>query len=992
MRKRRHFLRSIAIALAVLLAFSGNSSMAVQAAQSAVVRDVNALADDPAIGELKLVYGDEALADEDAFVLLIMGDGFTAEEQDKFYTEAKNTADYIMTCSPYDEFMDAVKIYALGVTSNESGVQGENAASEAEAAEDVRDTYFGASFWTWGMQRLVDLTEEGAAKGNAIRDSVLPTADYIAYLVNSTTYGGSGGEYCIASLNSQSLEMMLQEMGHTVAGLSDEYYAAGYEYENSNLTQESDPAKVSWSRFIGKNGIGVYDWGGVSGIGWYVPHTGCKMQYLGAEYPFCEVCKEELRKAISADSNVTEIFFQTYADEFAAGAGKDMKEYFILRKGTNEITGDKLGDALTLTYKNADGNVVDGIPNEAGTYTIEASFAGNDIYDACSMTVSYTIDAVSISLDISSKNQDGKPAELKYSVDYGEEYSIGISYYGYQYYGYYTYDEYTSYMVSDTLDTSDDVYNVVYYKYDSYNSEYLAYEEYQTKEGPSGPGNYTVTFTVYDKEGNELGEKSVNYNIYLNTEAITDNNDYTYYGASDYGNNKNILIYGEGFTEEEQDKFLELAGDLVNGILSTEPFKETALYFNFMAVECISDESGIGTAAKDTFFHLTYDENGAIVPSYTATDIATNLASSIKQYYDGCIVIVNDDKASDSSTYHYDYSSYAYFHTIYVTPDAKGIEYAADELINHLLLNEVGYRAETDAEKGAQRLALIDTLFYEYAPVIVSRAYDERFTEDGTAFDLTSSFKVYYDSEELSNVPLALTYYTDNAGKPGEKLDGAPSKAGTYHVLAETVPNDVDGWLWYVPEGGTDDDGIWIGLSRGWTTYTIAEAEKEPETTTSGINYVVMDVIDGDGTYIKGTEGTLTVRANGEFAKFQGLKLDGEAVDSSNYTAKAGSTIVTLSNAFLETLAEGNHTLTFVYFDGEASMTFSVEAAQTETSATEAETESQTEAETVTEEPEATAPSTGAGSMAAWLVLLMVSASGIVVLCYNRKVGKHAEM
>ena len=69
-------------------------------------------------------------------------------------------------------------------------------------------------------------------------------------------------------------------MGHTVAGLSDEYYAAGYEYENSNLTQESDPAKVSWSRFIGKNGVGVYDWGGVSGIGWYVPHNGCKMQYL----------------------------------------------------------------------------------------------------------------------------------------------------------------------------------------------------------------------------------------------------------------------------------------------------------------------------------------------------------------------------------------------------------------------------------------------------------------------------------------------------------------------------------------------------------------------------------------------------------------------------------------------------------------------------------------------------------------------------------------
>ena len=122
MRKRKHFLHSIAIALALILAFACNSSMAVYAAQSAVVRDADTVGDDPAIGELKLVYGNKTLADEDAFVLLIMGDGFTTDEQDKFYDSAKNTAEYIMQCSPYDEFTDAIKIYALGVTSNESGV------------------------------------------------------------------------------------------------------------------------------------------------------------------------------------------------------------------------------------------------------------------------------------------------------------------------------------------------------------------------------------------------------------------------------------------------------------------------------------------------------------------------------------------------------------------------------------------------------------------------------------------------------------------------------------------------------------------------------------------------------------------------------------------------------------------------------------------------------------------------------------------------------
>ena len=70
------------------------------------------------VGELKLVYGDENLSDQDALCLLIMGDGFTYTEQDKFYAEADNTAQYIMGCSPYDEFEDTIKIYALGTVSN----------------------------------------------------------------------------------------------------------------------------------------------------------------------------------------------------------------------------------------------------------------------------------------------------------------------------------------------------------------------------------------------------------------------------------------------------------------------------------------------------------------------------------------------------------------------------------------------------------------------------------------------------------------------------------------------------------------------------------------------------------------------------------------------------------------------------------------------------------------------------------------------------------
>ncbi|MGN0293928.1 MAG: M64 family metallopeptidase [Lachnospiraceae bacterium] len=783
------------------------------------------------VGELKLVYGDETLADEDALVLLIMGDGFTKEEQEKFYEEAANTAEYMMDCSPFDEFTDVFKIYALGTVSNESGARGDEAESQAEAEADTCDTYFGATFWSWGMQRLVTLSEEGEAKGEALKEEYLPLADFNVYLVNSETYGGSGGTYCVASLNTQSLEMMLHELGHTIGDLADEYYASGYEGEYANLTAESDPEKVVWSRFIGKNGVGVYDWGGITGTGYYIPHTGCKMQYLGEEYPFCEVCKEQLRKSFCKYSNVTKIFFQTYADEFTAGEGKDMSEYFILRKGSSETTGDQLGDALSLTYYDAAGSELSGIPSAAGTYTVKAEFSGNDTYEACTAEGTYTIDRVSISLNIPSKSQDGKPADLSFDIKGEENYSIGIVYEGYQYYTHYVYDYYYSSMYSDTpLDTSDDVYDVYYCRYDSYYDEYLDKEEYQSAEGPVDPGDYTVTLTVYDADYNVLGEKSQEFSIYFNTTKLVNNNDSYYYGASDGANNKNIIIFGEGFTEKEQKKFQKLAEKFAEGILAEEPFKETKLYFNFTAVNCISDESGIGTEAKDSFFQLTRDEDGKIVASYDATVMTAMLAYGVNGYYDDCIIIVNDKKAKESSVYGYNTGAYSGYHTVFATPDKKGIKYAASEILNHLTGSEIGYRAETEEDKEAQRLALIGSLYYDYSPIIVSRAYNEKFIANGTAYDLTSYFQVYYGEDELVDVPLKLTYYADDHGKPGEALESAPSKPGTYHVLAETVPYDPynpdeNYWYWYQPEGVSENDGLWLGMSRGWTTYTIQPAK-----------------------------------------------------------------------------------------------------------------------------------------------------------------------
>ena len=42
---------------------------------------------------------------------------------------------------------------------------------------------------------------------------------------------------------------------------------------------------------------------------------------------------------------------------------------------------------------------------------------------------------------------------------------------------------------------------------------------------------------------------------------------------------------------------------------------------------------------------------------------------------------------------------------------------------------------------------------------------------------------------------------------------------------------------------------------------------------------------------------------------FTGVKVDGNLIDKSNYTAKKGSTIITLKASYLNTLSAGTHTV-----------------------------------------------------------------------------------
>lgn len=88
-------------------------------------------------------------------------------------------------------------------------------------------------------------------------------------------------------------------------------------------------------------------------------------------------------------------------------------------------------------------------------------------------------------------------------------------------------------------------------------------------------------------------------------------------------------------------------------------------------------------------------------------------------------------------------------------------------------------------------------------------------------------------------------------------------------------------------------------------------------------------VIEGaNSSWTQNSEGTLTFRADGDFSKFLGIKVDDSWVDSENYISDSGSTIVTLKNEYLQTLAAGTHKMTFVYTDGECNTNFEIKEAK----------------------------------------------------------------
>lgn len=164
--------------------------------------------------------------------VVFVGDGYTALEMDKWHSDAQKVISGFMADPLLAANRGAINVRRVDVASNQSGVD--------EPDRGIyRDTAMDGAFNCANIARLLCVNENKVF--NIVGQVLAPDArDVIVVISNSTRYGGSGGEVAAMSMNAQSIEVALHEIGHTAFGLADEY-----EYGTCDTSREPAEGNVS---------------------------------------------------------------------------------------------------------------------------------------------------------------------------------------------------------------------------------------------------------------------------------------------------------------------------------------------------------------------------------------------------------------------------------------------------------------------------------------------------------------------------------------------------------------------------------------------------------------------------------------------------------------------------------------------------------------------------------------------------------------------------
>lgn len=184
--------------------------------------------------------------------LVILGDGYTAAEMEKFHADVMHLVGALFQEEPYRSRKSDFNVRAIDLPSAESGVTRPHAGVFHRSPLGTHYSSFDSERYvlTFDNRRLRDVA------------SAVPY-DFLVVLVNEKTYGGGGifnDQTVVAAGNDFAEYLFIHEFGHHFAGLGDEYYTSDVAYETGkgvkpepwepNLTALHDPANLKWKDML----------------------------------------------------------------------------------------------------------------------------------------------------------------------------------------------------------------------------------------------------------------------------------------------------------------------------------------------------------------------------------------------------------------------------------------------------------------------------------------------------------------------------------------------------------------------------------------------------------------------------------------------------------------------------------------------------------------------------------------------------------------------
>jgi len=243
--------------------------------------------------------------------IVIIPDGYTKDEMEKFQNDCKKFTQYLFNSSPYKENKDAFNIWGIEAPSLESG-------TDIPAQHVWKKTNVSTTFYTFDEERYCMTYDYKSVRDYAANAPY----DQIYILVNTSKYGG-GSIYnhysvCVAD-NPRSEYIFVHEFGHGFAFLGDEYYTSSTAYLDfyptdveplePNLTTRVD-FKSKWEDMVDKDipiptpndpsyghKVGLFEGGGYIAKNIFRPCFDCSMKSASVDN-FCPVCKRAIRKMI----------------------------------------------------------------------------------------------------------------------------------------------------------------------------------------------------------------------------------------------------------------------------------------------------------------------------------------------------------------------------------------------------------------------------------------------------------------------------------------------------------------------------------------------------------------------------------------------------------------------------------------------------------------------------------------------------------------------